>query len=184
MTLRKNTVFLSVIIVSLILWGVLLYYVGADAIVSAIGVENTYWVVFCIALFGGMSSFSGASYVAAITTFASGGADPFLLALASGIGISIGDTIYYYISRRGHRFIQDSRFAPYVERVTNWLNQRNRITRWLGIYVYTGFTPLPNDVLTISLGLTRQPYLLVITSLACGNFTLTFLIATLGQTLF
>lgn len=169
-----------VIILSIVAWVALVYFLGAQQIVEFIGVENGYYIMFFIALFGGVSSFTGVSYAATIVTLAGGGLDPLFLALASAAGVSIGDTVYYVVSRHGQRMLKEGKSKQYIDRLSHWLHNKSKWTVAGTIYLYTAFTPLPNDVLTIAMGLTRQPYLLVITALVLGNFTLTYLIAGFG----
>jgi membrane protein DedA with SNARE-associated domain len=181
---RRNTIFIALGLVAFVgLWTWLLLTYGADGIVSYLGAENGYLVMFLVALFGGMSSFSGVTYVATILTLAGGGLNPLSLALAAGAGTTIGDTIYYYIGRYGVREVAESYFSNLVSRATAWLSQKPSWAVFLGSYLYTGFTPLPNDVLTITLGLTHQPLRVVLPALALGNATLTYLIATFGGSL-
>ena len=181
--LHRNTLIALGLILIVIGWSWLLLTVGSEALVDLIGVQNGYLLMFFMALFGGVSSVTGVTYVATIITLASAGLNPALLALASGLGISIGDTIYYLIGRLGLRELAMSRFEEQVRSFTTWLFAKPAWLRALGIYIYTGFTPLPNDILTILLGVSRQPYVVVLPALVLGNATLTFLIATFGSTL-
>lgn len=181
---KHRNIFIAIaLIFSIFLWTWVLLTYGTDAIVDYIGVKNGYLIVFLVALFGGMSSVSGVTYVATIITFASAGLNPFGLALASCLGISIGDTIFYYIGKYGVRELADSTFKKYIVRFAAWLEQRSATLRFTGIYVYTAFTPLPNDVLTILLGVSHQRLALVLPALVAGNFTLTLLLSLFGGSL-
>lgn len=173
---QRRVVVVLLLICFLVGWSAVLYFIGPREIVDMIGAKG-YLAMFLISLFGGMSSFGGPAYVATIVTLASGGLNPLLLGAASGAGISIGDTVYYYLGRRGSSLIHSNKAAEWLELFSNWLLG---LPRWLataGIYAYTAFTPLPNDVLTISIGLARFPYVPAIIALTLGNFTLTTLIA-------
>jgi membrane protein YqaA with SNARE-associated domain len=180
---NRTTLIALGLVLIIIGWTWLLITVGSEAVVAYIGAENGYLVMFLMALFGGVSSVTGVAYVATIITLASAGLNPALLALASGLGISIGDTIYYLIGRFGLRELALSRFEEHVRSFTAWLFAKPAWLRALGIYLYTGFTPLPNDILTILLGVARQPYAVVLPALILGNATLTYLIATFGSSL-
>ena len=180
---NRNTLIALGLVLIIIGWSWLLLTFGSEALVELIGVRNGYLVMFFMALFGGVSSITGVTYVATIFTLASAGLNPALLGLASGLGISIGDTIYYLIGRFGLRELAMSRFEEKVRGFTAWLTKKPAWLRAVGIYIYTGFTPLPNDILTILLGVSRQSYLVVLPPLILGNATLTFLIATFGSTL-
>lgn len=184
--MTKQTTKLTVIalIASIVFWSLLVYFVGADRLVELIGVKNGYVIVFVMALFGGMSSFSGISYPATIVTLASGGLDPLSLAIFSAAGVLIGDTVYFYISHHSSRLVGEGSVKALINRFSAWLNRRPRWVVFLVVYLYTALTPLPNDLLTISLGLARQPYALVITALAFGSLTFTYTLAYFGHSLF
>ncbi len=179
----KATSIIFIGIACIVVWSLLVINVGADVIVAFIGVKNGYIVLFFIALFGGMSSITGVSYAATIVTLAAGGLNPLLLGLASGLGISIGDTIYYFLGRQGRTATADTKLAYWGERFSTWLMKQQKRYVVLGIYCYTAFTPLPNDLLTLSVGYSRFPYLPAIIALVLGNFTLTTIIATFTSSL-
>jgi len=50
-------------------------------------------------------------------------------------------------------------------------------------YVLVGFTPTPNDILTIALGATRRPYVPIIIALVLGNVTLSYIVALFSERL-
>ena len=174
---------MTFLILSIVGWSWLLLTIGPNTIVAQLGAENGYLIMFLIALFGGVSSFTGVGYVATIITLAGGGLSPLGLALASGAGISIGDTVYYLVGRHGVRNLVHGRLKTGIENLTRWLAARPRPWLWISVYVYTAFTPLPNDVLTITLGAAKQPPALVLSALVLGNMTLTYLIASFGAVL-
>lgn len=172
---------IAVFILTIVFWVLLIYFFGSQQIVDAIGVKNGYLIMFLIALFGGVSSFTGATYITTIITLASGGLDPTLLALTSAAGVSVGDTFYFVLARRGSYMLKDEgKINQYVNKLRRWLRFKPKALIGLVIYVYSAFTPLPNDVLCVAMGLARQPYLLIIAALVLGNFTLTLTIAHFG----
>lgn len=160
-----------------------LFFVGAERIVAFIGVENSYLVTFFIALFGGMTSVGGVSYTASIVTFVSGGAMPWLIALAAGAGTAIGDSIYYLVSRRGARVLGEGWLSRKIKALSDWLSKRSGLVKFLGIYAYISFTPLPNDLLTITLGISQVPKKIVLPAVILGDFTFAFLLAYIGDSL-
>lgn len=165
-------------------WMVLLHYISPTELVASIGFENGYLVMFFVALLGGVSSFTGVSFIATVLTLSAGGLNPFFLALASGIGITVSDSLFFWIGRHAHQVIEVKDFHHITERIAIWLNDRSRLVVGVCIYIYTGFTPLPTDFLTVVLGLARQPYRFVIIALTLGNITFTYLLATLGSGFF
>lgn len=137
-------------------WTVFLLYLGPETVVTAIGVQNGYLLMFLVSLLGGVSSIGATIYVATIISLAAGGLNPLLLALASGAGVSIGDSVYYFLGYRSSYLVPThSRATHYIQRFSNWLTERARWLRALAIYCYTAFTPLPNDILTVLMGVAR-----------------------------
>jgi membrane protein YqaA with SNARE-associated domain len=162
-------------------WSVFLLLVGAETIVSAIGVENTYIVLLLVSLFGGVSSFGGPAYTAMLITFSAGGSDPLLLAVCSGIGVSVGDTLYFILGSYGIRALKHEKTQERVKKVKEWLDKKPAWSVPFVTYMLVGFTPIPNDILTIALGATRRPYVPIIIALVLGNMTLSYLVATFSQ---
>lgn len=180
---RKTILTVIFLVLFILCWTVVLLTVGAGTIVEAIGVQNAYIIILVISLFGGVSSFGGPAYTAALITFSAGGADPLLLALASGLGVSVGDTIYFFLGRYGVRLVRHEKTQERVERVRVWLDKRPAWSVPVVTYFLVGFTPVPNDILTIALGATRRPYLPIIIALVLGNVTLSYIIALFSEQL-
>lgn len=183
---RKDRRLLEAAVAVLLIMGAtfLVLEFGADGIVNFIGVENTYFIAFLVALFGGMTSFGAPTYITTIVAFVSGGALPWLIALAAGTGTFIGDTLYYFVSQRGRHIIPDGRFKRLVVRAERWIVKRGNVALFFFTYGYIGLTPLPNDVITITLGVANAPKRAVIPAIALGAITHAFILAYIGKTLF
>lgn len=179
---RKRTLFIAfLLVVKVAAWTWLLSTVGAERLVEYIGVENGYLVMFIVAFFGGLSTFTSVTYFATLLTLASAGLNPLFLALASSLGVSIGDVIFYYIGSLGLREVAAGRLQQWIVRVSSWLEHKPRLFIFAVVYAYAAFTPLPNDVLAMMLGAARQPLRLILPALILGNFTLVLLLATFGS---
>lgn len=174
---------LVAVLVTLGSWSVLLHYFSPIEMVEMIGVKNGYVVMFAVSLLGGMSSFGGAAYVATAITLAIGGLNPFFLAASATMGTIVGDSVFFIISHHSKDYINNTKLGLKVHNFGLWLSTKPKAILALFIYIYTAFTPLPNDLLTITLGITRQPYFLVISALALGNFTFVYLLAKFGSVL-
>lgn len=183
---KRDKRLLEVALAVLLVMGMtlLVYEFGAERIVSVIGVENTYLVAFLVALFGGMTSLGGPTYVATILTFVSGGAAPFIIALAAASGIVIGDTLYFLISRRGRHALAAGSLKDKLMKLERWIERRNDFTVFLFAYFYIGFTPFPNDVITVTAGIANVEKKVMLPAIAFGALTHAFILAYLGKTLF
>lgn len=119
--------------------------VSPQSIVESLGVENSYLLVFLLASFGGLNAFSSPIVYTSIATFAAGGANPWLLGLAGGLGIAIGDMLLFYLFTAG-RVTAERMLHTDLERLAAW---RERTPHWLqvlALYGILGFTPVPNDL--------------------------------------
>jgi len=180
---RKTILTVVLLVLFVITWSIVLLTVGAGTIVEAIGVENAYLVILLVSLFGGASSFGGPAYTATLITFAAGGADPLLLAVSSGLGVSVGDTVYFFLGRYGMRVVRHEKTRERVARVRELLDKQPAWRVPVATYVLVGFTPTPNDILTIALGATRRPYVPIIIALVLGNVTLSYIVALFSERL-
>lgn len=183
-TAQKNSwlAFVSMLIFIIIVSVIFLKW-DASEIVEMIGVENGYAIMFLVSLFGGVSSIGGVAYFTTILTLSGGGLEPIFLALLSGAGVSVGDTLYFYFGKHGKKTLDRYRFRDIVERFTQWLDKKPRWFVPVSIFIYTGFTPLPNDILAVAMGATDRRYIPVISSLVLGNITLTYIVAVFGTAL-
>lgn len=179
---RKRTLFVAfLLVIKVAVWTWLLSTIGAERLVAFIGAENGYIVMFLVAFFGGLSTFTSVTYFATLLTLASAGLNPVLLALASSVGVSIGDVIFYYIGYLGLRQVAAGRIQRVIVRASEWLEHKPKVYIFTVVYAYAAFTPLPNDVLAMMLGAARQRLSLVLPALVLGNFTLVLLLATFGS---
>jgi membrane protein YqaA with SNARE-associated domain len=175
---RTGTLLIAfLLILKVAFWSWLLATIGADRLVAYIGVENGYVVMFLVAFLGGLSTFTSVTYFATVLTLASGGLSPVGLAVASSAGVTLGDAIFYLIGYLGLRHIVAGRVSLLIVRASRFLESHPPAYLFFAVYAYAAFTPFPNDVLTIILGALRQPFLLVLTALVLGNFTLTLILA-------
>lgn len=188
-TTKQTYIFIGLVLF-MVGWAIFLIVYGAETLVNHLGAENGYLVMFLVALFGGVSSIGGVSYVATLITLASGGLDPFYLAIASGLGVSIGDTAYFYLGKNGLRnLVIESeqqkgmltrKITEWVKRMTDWFDTKPEYMTYIGVYMIVAFTPTPNDLLTIALGVTNRKYVSTIVALVLANMTHTYLIAQFG----
>jgi membrane protein YqaA with SNARE-associated domain len=171
-----------IVVVLIAFWSLLAYFVGPEEIIEKIGAENGYIFIFFIALLGGVSVFTSPSYFAALITFGAGGLDPFVLAIFSGLGIGIGDALFFYAGSQARQAAFD-RGEPKnaFERFIRWIETRTGKTVPILIFLYSGFTLFPNDVLAVSLAFANYPFKKFIFAVLLGNINLAFWIAFLAS---
>jgi hypothetical protein len=179
---RRKYYILAGILLFLAAINFLLFVASPRDIVASIGVENTYIIVFAIAAIGGLSSVTGAAFYASVITFAGGGANPLLLTLAGGAGIFISDTIFYYLALYGWQSVPKW-WESKVQRIREWIEKRPQSKVATAVYIYIGFTPLPNDLLMLGLVIGGYAYRQIFWPLLAGSFTIAAITAYLGEAL-
>ncbi len=179
---RRRNALLALLGLALFLigWAILLNRLGARGVVELIGIRNGYLIVFLMAAAGGLSAATSVPLYATIATFAAGGLEPLLLGLAAGSGLSFGDSLFFLVGLEGRR-ASTGRLEERLERLSAWFERRPRWALRLAIYAYAGLTPLPNDVMMVTLAASGVRYRLILPSLIAGNLTLATLVALFGE---
>lgn len=157
-------------------------FISPKEIVDFVGVENTYLTVFLIATFGGLNSVTGGVLYGSIIAFAAGGASPLLLGLVAGVAIAIGDGLVFYLFEHTTKTLS-LQWQARITQVKKKVEHLPRSVQYLLIYLYLGFTPLPNDVLMFLLAVLRFRFSQVWWVILAGTMTLAILTAYLGTAL-
>ena len=175
--LRRGVPFF-VILLFIIGWTLLLYFYGPKEIVRLLGVQNSYLMAFLISMFGAFSSFTTFSTYPAVVTLAAGKINPYFLGIVAGLGLSVGDVLFFYfgVTARG---VVSKKFKERLENILEWLKDKPDFFIQAFIFFYVGFTPFPNNVLTGSLALIAYPFRKVVLPLVLGDLVLPTLAACL-----
>jgi membrane protein YqaA with SNARE-associated domain len=139
-------------------------------------VQYGYLGVFLISLVGAMSIFVPIPYTVVI--FILGGFasfDPFLIAVAAGLGAAIGEFSGYLIGMGGRKVIGDK----YKKRM-DFLTKLFKKLGPIAIFVFA-LTPLPDDLLFIPLGVMRYGILQAFIPALIGKFFSNLIIAYSGR---
>jgi membrane protein YqaA with SNARE-associated domain len=135
-----------------------------------------YLGIFLISLIGAMSIFVPIPYTVVI--FILGGLetfDPFLIAVAAGIGSAIGEFSGYLLGVGGRKVIGD-RYKKRMEFITKLFKKYGSVA----IFIFA-LTPLPDDLLFIPLGVMRYSLLRAFIPAVLGKFFSNLIIAYSGR---
>lgn len=170
-THKKKILFFFILILFLFTLINIVFFVGPGSIVEFLGVENTYAVIFLIAIFGGVSAFTSTSFYIMFFTFLVGGANPIPLAIIGGAGLTIGDMLFYYLGSKGRDLTQETKYDTYIEKISKMVEKYSTQIVYLFIYLYTSFSPFPKDILSIAFGLLHYNIKILFTAMLFGNIT-------------
>jgi len=177
-TIKKHYL-IALAVAVIAVWAITLIFISPEEIIEKIGTKNSYFIVFLLAVIGGLSTITGTSFFASIATFANGGADPLLLGLIGGIGIFISDSVFFFLANQGTKAITEkensfrSKILKSVEKIPHW---------FIGVFVflYVGLSPLPNDILMIALALAKIRYSKIALPILFGSITIASITTFIG----
>ena len=135
-----------------------------------------YLGIFLISLIGAMSIFVPIPYTVVI--FILGGLetfDPFLIAIAAGLGAAIGEFSGYLLGVGGRKVIGE-RYRKRMDFITKLFKKYGSIA----IFIFA-LTPLPDDLLFIPLGVMRYNLLRAFIPAVLGKFVSNLIIAYSGR---
>ncbi len=177
---KKKKIIASIMILLFILWSLLLYNFSPEEIVSLIGINNSYLIVMFLGFLGGTSILFPFPYYLFVFTFAAGGSNPFLLGIATGLGVIIGESTSYYVGYHG-RVVLSEGYQKRFNRLCKFCDTKtNTILISIVLFLYGSFIPLPNDFVILPLAFSRYNYWKLIIPLGLGNILFNIMVALAG----
>jgi len=161
---------------------VFFYYNDPTKLIESIG-ANGYLFIFLFGILGGVSSLTAGSFFATVIAFAVGGLEPAFLAIVGGSGMLIGDLVFYFLGKTGKNAL-GPRAQIFVEKYTKKVQGRPYWQIAIFAYLYTAFTPLPGDILSVGLAFAGYDIKRAALPMWLGNMTLLFLLTTFGSSLY
>jgi len=102
-----------------------------------------------------------------VPVFLSAGLSFWLIVVAIAFGVTLGDTIGYFIGRAGFAILSDH-MEEYMVKIKEWRKKHPRMP--LGIlFIYTLIAPAPNELLVIPLALAGYRLAHILPILLVGN---------------
>ncbi|MBY0538776.1 VTT domain-containing protein [Patescibacteria group bacterium] len=144
-----------------------MFFIGPEALVDYIGVQNAYGLMFLVAALGGLSTFNSVPYLAVLFVLANTGVNPFWLGTVSALGVMCGDSFSYLLGRSGGAVIPDS-FTWVFTNIKQFAIEHPKLYPSF-CFVYGAICPLSNDFVTIASGIANISYKKVMIPLALGN---------------
>lgn len=154
-------------------------YSSPEKLIELIGVNNTYALIFTLAFFGGLTTFSGIPYHLVLITLATGGLNPLFLGLSTAFGVMLGDSTSYYIGYQGSLIIPQG-LQKILQPIRSFALKHPK-TLPLFFFLYGSLVPFSNDFIVISMGLSQYPFWRVMIPLGLGNLVFNISLAFLAN---
>ncbi len=88
----------------------------------------------------------------------------------------MGDLIFWYLGHKGKAIVKPAIWRV-TEKLSSWLLTKPRWFIPVGVYIYTGFLPLPGEFLMVLLALLGISFKRVLIPTLLGNFTLALIVS-------
>jgi len=151
-------------------------FVDVELLIQTVGVDNSYLILFLVALIGGASVVTTSSYLALLYLMVNSGLSPLILGSLAGLAIFIGDLVFYLLGKKAGEALNAVE-NPTAAKFQDWISKRSIRSVQLFTYVYAGLTPLPNDILTIGLGASKVTLKQIFWPLLIGSIQLQIITA-------
>ncbi|MDO8508047.1 MAG: VTT domain-containing protein [Nanoarchaeota archaeon] len=175
----KRRMLALILILCFVAWSVLIYNYSPDEITEAVGVKNGYILAFIIAFLGGTSILFPIPYYLVVFTLGAGGLNPFILGAFAGIGLMAGDSTSYLLGYHGGDILP-IKLRKLFMKTTNWCLRCSYKLIFFVFLLYGSIIPIPNDLITVPMGLGKYPYWKVVIPLGIGNIIFNILVALAG----
>jgi len=178
---KNKKIFGAVFLIAIFaFWIIILYKIPPTEIVDKVGVQNSYLLVFVLAIIGGISILFPLPYYLVVFTFAAGGSNPILLAVMAGTGVAVGDSTSYLVGYSGREILTGKPMVIF-NKIYEWLSKKPKWMLFSFLYAYTAISPLPNDLINVPMGFMRFPYFRLVIPMWLGNMTFNLIIALSGM---
>lgn len=165
-----------VVLLGIVGWAAFFYFISPDEVVRVIGIQNSYLVVFILAVICGFSSFTATTFFVAIAALSQGGANPLLLGLSGGVGLCVSDFAFYFVVSRGTPVI-DKHWKKLSTFLRHWITVLPDWIIYPFIFLYSTFAPLPNDIILVALAFGGYPFKKIAPFLFLGDIASAILLA-------
>jgi len=174
---KNKKVIIYILISALLLWSIALFFIDVEVFIQTIGIENAYFSLFLVAAVTGTSFLTSASFYAIFLSYAATGVlDPYMMGMVGGLGMSIGDSLFFLVARKSANIMQIENNKFYMK-IYTFVARLPHVSVYIFTFMYAAFAPIPNDILMITLGILKFKYNRIIPIIIIGNITLLTLIA-------
>lgn len=172
----------GIIFIFIIMWTVFLVIYKPTNLVEFVGVRNGYLVLILSTFFGGLATVSVVSVYPQLIALVAGGLNPFVAGIFAGLGLTIANSLFFFFGAKGRDVAKESSaFRKFSRAFVKWINRQPEWAVPIFVFVYVGFTPFPNNLLTASGGFFDYPFKKIAVPLLLGNIALLVILAYFGS---
>jgi uncharacterized membrane protein YdjX (TVP38/TMEM64 family) len=176
--MSRQTLITLIVLAIFLASSISLALIPSDTLLAYIGSENAYLLMFALGLVGGFTTFSGIPYHVILMSLSAGGAWPLLLGVVTALGVMIGDSVMYGVSKRASHLVR-GRVATILQSVAVALSAHPKLLA-PALVLYGTISPFSNDFIVASLSFMGYSYRRIIIPLTIGNMFYNITLAYLG----
>ncbi len=177
-SLFRRTVFVLLLLFMLGLIALYVFYSPRELIIR-LGVRNSFIIAFFISIAGAFTSLTKFSAYPMIIALVGGGLNFFLVGLIAGLGLAIGDILFFLFGHSARDFA-GHRYKQKLDKILQRLQRLNSLSVQILIFLYISCTPLPNNLLSGSLAFIKYPFKNVVVPLVLGDVAFCVLVGWLA----
>lgn len=142
-------------------------YTNPTEIISYVGIQNAYILMFVFACFAGISSFNAAPYYFMLFFLANAGFEPVILGFVSAMGIMSGDAFVYFMGKEGKDLLP-AKITKQIEIFSVLAKKYPKLFLTFS-FSYGCISPFSNNFITAASGIAEIPFYKLMIPLGMGN---------------
>lgn len=151
--------------------------IGGSAALQALVASWGYLALFFLAIISGFNLLVPIPAVALVPAASAAGLDPWFSALVVTAGMTISDSVSYFIGRLGREILAGKQ-AALLAKLEKIQKKHNAWPIWL-LFLYAAVVPFPNEIILIPMAVLGYPAKEAVPAVFFGNLVFNFL-ATAG----
>ncbi len=171
-------IFLALLVI-FIFYSLLTASYSPERLVDKIGISNSYFTLWLMALIGGTSIFLPFPYYIFTISLGAAGLNPFLLGLCAGLGTMMGDTTSYFLAYSGRKAVS-GKLPKFLQKIFDWSVRKKPWRFMVFAFVYSSIAPLPDDLIVVPAGFLKYPFWRIIISVGLGKVVFNTILAFAG----
>lgn len=152
--------------------------IGSEQLIAYVGSENAYLLMFMLGTIGGLTTFTGMPYHMVLISFAAGGLNPIFLGLSTALGVMLGDSTMFFLSKKVAPALPEH-VLHITERIGAFFSAHPQLLA-PALFLYGAFTPFSNDWVVGSLSVSGYSFRRIMIPLTLGNIVFNIGIAYAG----